>query len=240
MLEILNQIDSAMLLLLNSYHTEWLDNFMMLFTGRFVWIPMYLVFTIVVFKCYGWKQAIVVMIGIGLAITMADQICATVIRPLVGRMRPTCLDNPLSEFVTVVNGYRGGRHGFPSCHAANSFALVAYLSLLIPHRRFIIFLIVWAMVNCYSRMYLGVHYPGDILVGGIIGSMIGYACACGVDKSLKRMNRNPARFYGTSHYGITNGYVNMPFVRSIHVGISDFGLLSGMAVAIVLGLLALG
>lgn len=99
----------------------------------------------------------------------ADQVGATVIRPVVCRLRPANLENPISEFVQIVNGYRGGRYGFPSCHAANTFGLAFFLFYLFRNRALNWFIMLWAVVTCYSRSYLGVHYPGDLLVGAFVG-----------------------------------------------------------------------
>lgn len=173
-------IDSQLLLLANSCHTEWADQFMMMFSGRFIWIPMYLALAFIVLRHFPVKKALIVLVGVGVAITLADQTCATLIRPVVGRLRPSNLENPLSAFVTVVNGYRGGSYGFPSCHAANSFALIAFMMLVVPKRRLAAFLLVWAIVNSYSRLYLGVHYPGDLLVGAVVGTLAGVVTALAV------------------------------------------------------------
>ena len=118
----------------------------------------------------------IIIIGTTLAITLADQLCATLIRPAVQRLRPANLDNPLSAMVHIVNGYRGGSYGFPSCHAANTFALVGLMLPIVRQRRFGIVMIAWAFTNCYSRIHLGVHYPGDLIVGATIGLAIGYLC----------------------------------------------------------------
>lgn len=187
MLDYLINIDSQLLLFFNSYHTPFLDNFMMLFSGRFVWVPMYAVILLILFKKFKPATAALFVLGLVAAIALADQTCATFIRPAVQRLRPSNLENPLSEFVNIVDGYRGGSYGFPSCHAANSFALAAFLILVVRRRAFVCFILTWAVVNCYSRMYLGVHYPGDILVGGLIGASFGTMCyygVCGVSRHL--------------------------------------------------------
>ncbi|MDE6588347.1 MAG: phosphatase PAP2 family protein [Paramuribaculum sp.] len=173
-------IDSQLLLLANSCHTEWADQFMMMFSGRFIWIPMYMALAFIILRHFSPKKALIVLLGVGVAITLADQTCATLIRPIVGRLRPSNPENPLSAFVTVVNGYRGGSYGFPSCHAANSFSLIAFMMLVVPRRRLAGFLLVWAIVNSYSRLYLGVHYPGDLFVGAIVGSVAGGVTAIAV------------------------------------------------------------
>ena len=176
MLETLNQIDASVFLFFNGMHTPFLDRFMMLFTDRFIWIPMYAAILIVLLRTHGVKSAAFYVAGIALAITLTDQTCATFIRPAVERLRPSNLENPLSALTIIVDDYRGGSYGFPSCHSANSFALATFLAFLFPRRRMVLFIFGWAILNSYTRLYLGVHYPGDLIVGAIIGSGFGYAC----------------------------------------------------------------
>lgn len=97
--------------------------------------------------------------------------------------------NPLSEMVHIVGGYRGGSYGFPSCHAANSFALASFLILLFANRKLSLFIFAWAVLNSYSRVYLGVHYPGDLLVGAIIGTAAGLAMAFAAGYVADRVDR---------------------------------------------------
>lgn len=176
MIEYLSSLDNQLMLLLNGYHTGFMDRAMMMFTGRFIWIPMYIALFVVLVRTFRGRTLIFYLVGIALTITLADQLCATVIRPLVGRLRPSNLENPLSQFVYIVNSYRGGAYGFPSCHAANSFALAAFVTLVFRNRLISYVVVAWAIVNSYSRLYLGVHYPGDLLVGAMIGISIAYGC----------------------------------------------------------------
>ncbi len=176
MLDTLIDLDSQLLLFFNSFHTPFLDRFMMLFTSRFIWAPMYALILLLFFKKYNPLRAGVFVVMLVAAIALTDQTCATLLRPMFERLRPSNLANPLSESVNIVDGYRGGRYGFPSCHAANSFALAIFLSLVVRRRGFTLVIFGWAALNSYSRMYLGVHYPGDILVGASIGSAFGYVC----------------------------------------------------------------
>lgn len=179
MIDFLNQLDTQIFLIFNGLHSDFFDSFMKLFTGRFIWIPMYVAFAAVVFHVCRWQKALVYLIAIGAAIALTDQTCATLIRPAVERLRPSNLENPLSELAYIVGGYRGGSYGFPSCHSANSFALAVFMSLLFPRRRMVYMVLGWAILNSYTRLYLGVHYPGDLLVGAIIGSAFGALCYYG-------------------------------------------------------------
>ena len=176
MLDWLLQIDDKLLLMLNGMHRPYLDSFMMLFTGRFVWVPMYAALLYVSIRNNRPARAACTVAAIVLAITLADQTCSHLLRPLVERLRPSNPANPVSVFVTVVNGYRGGLYGFPSCHAANSFALAMITALIVRSRRLSWFIFVWAAVNSYSRLYLGVHYPGDLMAGAVIGCCSGALC----------------------------------------------------------------
>lgn len=169
MLETLQQLDQQILLTLNGLHTPFLDQFMWIFTGKWTWIPMYATILFILCKNFNFYVTAFTVIAIALTVTYADQVCATLIRPLAERMRPSNLNNPLSEFIHIVNGKRGGRYGFPSCHAANSFALAFFVMLFFKQRKLTFFIMSWAIINSYSRVYIGVHYPGDLLAGMLVG-----------------------------------------------------------------------
>lgn len=167
----LSDIDARLLLIVNGAHSPFFDSVMWCISGRWIWVPFYSVLAYLLFRRMSWKRASICLVTIGLIILAADQTCATLIRPEIGRLRPANLNNPLSSFVHVVNGYRGGRYGFPSCHAANTFALAVFMSLVIRHKWFTVMMFSWAFIVSYSRMYLGVHYFGDLFCGATIGSL---------------------------------------------------------------------
>lgn len=165
----LTEFDTNALLAVNGWKHAWTDQFMYAYSGKWVWVPFYASILYVLLKNYHWKVVLGCLIAIGLTITFADQIGASVIRPLVERLRPSNPENPISSMVEVVNGYRGGRYGFPSCHAANTAGLAFFLLFLWKDRFIGIFIIAWTLLTCYSHSYLGVHYPGDLLAGILLG-----------------------------------------------------------------------
>lgn len=167
----LADLDARLLLIVNGAHSPFFDAVMWCISGRWIWVPFYIVLTYMLFRRFSWKRATLCLITIGLIILAADQTCASLIRPEVCRLRPANLNNPLSHLVHVVNGYRGGRYGFPSCHAANTFALAMFMSLVFRNKRFTVMMFSWAIVVSYSRMYLGVHYFGDLFCGANVGSL---------------------------------------------------------------------
>ncbi len=168
-IDILDRIDSQLLLWINSIHSPGADIFMKTVTNKWLWIPTALIVAFFVIRKSGFRRGLLFLLCAGLAVAISDQVCATLLRPAIERMRPSNPLNPLSQFVHVVGEYRGGRFGFPSCHASTTISVAAMLSLYFRRRAVTIALFAWVALMCYSRMYLGVHYPGDILAGALIG-----------------------------------------------------------------------
>jgi len=163
-------IDTQLFLFLNGLNHQFVDPFMSAFSGRWIWIPCYVALAAVVIRRFGWKRGFVIIAMICIAVGAADYISASIIRPVIRRMRPANLENPLSDLVHVVSDYRGGAYGFPSCHAANTIALALASSLTFRCRALTVVVFSWALLQCYSRIYLGVHYPGDLMAGAVVGT----------------------------------------------------------------------
>lgn len=192
MLETLQQLDSDLFLRLNHATCEWLDNFMWYFSGKWVWSILYAAILWSFFYRYGWKRALGLLLLVALIITVADQLSGHWVRYAVARLRPSNPDNPLSPLVHIVNGYRGGPYSFPSSHAANAFALATFLSLLMRSKAITVGMFLWAIVTAYSRIVLGVHYPGDLIVGATAGSAVAAAAYYSARAIYRRHPHGPA------------------------------------------------
>lgn len=179
MLEKIMEWDRELLVFLNSYHAPWLDPVMYFTSQTLFWLPLYIYLLVIVLKEYR-KTAWIPLVGIAIAIVLADNITAQIMKPYFERLRPSRepLLQGIVHLVTRPSGelYTGGKYGFASSHAANTFATALYFTLLLGKRyRWILALFVWAAGMTYTRIYLGVHYPGDIIVGAIVGLLSGYA-----------------------------------------------------------------
>lgn len=177
MLEHIKRIDIDILLWLNGSHNEFWDGIMWFASSKYTWLPLYaLLILLLVWKFK--RDAILMILLIVLLITMSDQLASSIFKPLFERLRPS--HNPeLENQLHFVKNYRGGKFGFTSSHAANVFALAFYLTLLVGNRLkwLPIILIPWAIFVSVSRVYLGVHYPSDILVPAILSIPIAWIVA---------------------------------------------------------------
>lgn len=167
----IERLDQQLFLFLNSLNSPFCDQVMHAISGRVIWIPLYLAILIFLWIKYK-RRFLIILLFIILAATMADQL-SVLIKNLVQRLRP-CHEPALDGLIHLFNGECGGQFSFVSSHATNSFN-VALLSLLFIRKRwFTISIILWAGVVGYSRIYLGVHYPGDVICGSVLGALIGW------------------------------------------------------------------
>ena len=188
MIETLSKFDERAFLAINDMHTSWLDPVMMWCSGNLIWLPLYDFLLYHLFKLPK-AHAFIAVVCIAVGITFSDQLTSSLIKPMVERPRPTW-NNEIGALVHTVDGYRGGHYGFPSSHAANTFCVAMLLTLIIA-RPWTRWLFLWAAVVSYSRIYLGVHYPGDIITGAVLGSLCGaitfllYKAGCNAIEKMK-------------------------------------------------------
>lgn len=165
-------IDKYLLLALNGSDSLFWDGCMTVYTTVLVWIPLIIMLLYVLMKNNNMKTFFILVMMFLLVFTITNTMTSLIFKPLLERFRPS-LDPEIMYLVDVVNGYRESSYSFMSGHAANSFGLATFAFLLIRNRAFTISIIIWGIVNCYSRIYLGVHYPGDIIAGIIVGVLAG-------------------------------------------------------------------
>ena len=183
MLEKLIHIDTEILLAINGWHAPWADTLMWIISAKATWIPLYVLLIGLLIWRYRqpvptavkWLQrvpaCVVMIVVIALAVGAADFIASGILKEWVARPRPTRVPE-LEGVLHLVNGYKSGRYGFVSSHAANTMACALLFSLIWRNKIATCGLMLWVAANCYSRMYLGVHYPLDILGGLTVGALV--------------------------------------------------------------------
>ena len=165
--------DKTLLMVFNGSHCPFVDRLAVTLTCGYMWIPLYIALLLLVINNHKTVAQISLVIGMALlAIVLSEGMADLIVKPLIARLRPIH-DILMQDSVQVVNNYRAEGYSFFSAHASNTMAVAVFFSLLVKDRLFACTLITWALVNCWTRLYLGVHYPSDIIVGVVWGSVSG-------------------------------------------------------------------
>ena len=182
-------LDKELLLFFNGLHFPWLDPLMMLATKTIFWLPVYLFLVYLIWKYKKW-DTIYVLVGVAVTILLADQITSSFMKPYFARLRPS-QEPALAGLIHLVDNYKGGLYGFASSHAANTFGTATLIFLLFRARYSWIWIIfIWALLVSYTRIYLGVHYPGDIIVGAFVGFFCGWTGFAVANLLLRKYGRH--------------------------------------------------
>ena len=196
-------LDKQWLLAVNGSDSLYLDRVARVLTTALTWLPLYIsLFYVVIRNNDNFRKVLCVIAGAGLCVLLAGTVDDLIVKPTVARWRPTH-DPEIGLLVDIVDGYRGGRYGFFSAHASNTFSIAIYFFWLVRSRLLSTALIIWSLTNCWTRMYLGVHFPGDILVGLTWGFLVGTFAYYLFYRVTRGMT--PSRHFTSTKYTLT-GY----------------------------------
>lgn len=202
---ILIDIDKYLLLALNGSDSLFWDGCMKIYTTIAIWIPLLLLLMYILIKNNSFKDFLLLVLVIAAVVGCTDLISSGICKPFFERWRPT-YDPEIMYLVDVVDEIRGGKYGFTSSHAANSFGIATFLLLLVKNRALTVSMIIWAVMNAFTRIYLGVHYPGDIIAGTLIGVVVGWGAYKLYRYIMTRQKHNKHRDWISSQY-TKSGYL---------------------------------
>lgn len=185
MLETLLQLDSALSLSINHLNSDFLDSIMITVSYKWTWVPFYALLLGIQFKQNSWKEVAVMLVFIALGVVLTDQI-SVLMKDSFMRLRP-CHDPELSQYLHLPNGC-GGKFSFVSSHAANTMGLAVLLSHFLKGKWVVPVMLVFAILNSYSRVYLGKHYLFDVLGGMVLALLIGAVLVIFFERILPRLN----------------------------------------------------
>jgi len=186
LLEVLKELDKDLFLIINNFNSPFVDSIMFYVTDTEFWFPFYAVLLGFLVWKFKWSSLPIIG-GLAIVILFSDQLTSSFMKPFFERLRP-CHESGIKDFVHLVDGC-GAIYGFASSHASNSFGFAMFFWLVMRKMwKHSIWLIAWAAFVSYSRIYAGEHYPGDILIGAIIGILFAIIIFLLYQKVLVKFN----------------------------------------------------
>lgn len=172
MIERIIEFDKHLMLLLNGWHSPFFDFLMPVITNKYTGIPTYLAILVILFRKTDMKKLLIAVAAILVTFALCDSLSVALFKETFQRLRPGW-DPQIMDQVRMLE-YKGGQYGFVSSHAANLFGLATITSLLIKNRIYTALIFFWAALVGYSRIYVGKHFPADVVCGAIFGMIVGY------------------------------------------------------------------
>lgn len=199
------ETDRLATLSVNGSDSLFWDGVASLYTSFYIWIPLAVAAILLLIRNISAKRLLLILLLVAVTVLLTDQLSSSVFKPLFHRLRPG-RDPYILNMVDTVNGYRGGLYGFFSGHAANSFGMAVLFIWLVRDIRFGLSVLSWAVTNSLIRVYLGVHFVGDILVGSIAGCLIGSLTYC-IYYLVSRKDRDRKPVHGSDLIYTSTGFM---------------------------------
>ena len=231
MMDVLFQIDRQMLLFFNGSNSLFIDGMASTLTMALTWIPLYVsLFWLVMRNNENMRQILLVVMACAMCFLLSDGLAEGIMKPLVARLRP-CQDPSLKLYIDTVEGFSPGDYSFFSGHASNTFSIAIFFALLVRQRTFTFFMVAWSLVNCWTRLYLGLHFPSDILAGLLWGGIVGF-CVYVFYQRFYQLVGTKLNFVSTHYTSTGYALVDLNVVNTVMVLTFIYAVIRSVIIAL--------